>query len=54
MKRILSITLALILSLLLCVPAMAASEFQKVNSYVPGQFADVPADSWCADNVKVA
>lgn len=54
MKRILSITLALILSLLLCVPAMAASEFQKVNSYVPGQFTDVPADSWCADNVKVA
>ena len=54
MKRILSITLALILALLLCVPAMAASEFQKVNSYVPGQFTDVPADSWCADNVKVA
>ena len=54
MKRILSITLALILSLLLCVPAMAASEFQKVNSYVAGQFADVPADSWCADKVKGA
>lgn len=53
MKRILSLFLIFILSLSLCVPAMAAvSGFKKINTYAVGQFTDVPADSWCADNVK--
>ena len=52
MKRIISLILALMLCLSLCIPASAANGYVKVNSYTPGQFKDVPADSWCADNVK--
>lgn len=56
MKKIISLSLALIMALSLCVPAMAVStsKFQKVNEYTPGQFTDVPANSWYADNVKTA
>ena len=28
--------------------------FKRVNTYTDGQFTDVPADLWCADNVRTA
>ena len=54
MKKVISGLLAAVLAASLCVPALAAGGFEKVNSYTPGQFTDVPADLWCADNVRTA
>ena len=56
MKKFTSLLLAVLTVLSLSVPAMAAekSGFQKVNTYTEGQFSDVPADAWCAANVKTA
>ena len=53
MKRLCSLLLALALLSALCIPAAAAG-FQKKNAYTPGQFTDVPPDSWCAANVQTA
>ena len=54
MKKIIScfVTTALVFSL--SIPALAAGGFEKVNTYTPGQFTDVPADLWCAGNVQTA
>lgn len=56
MKKITSLLLSLVMLLALCAPAHAAgaSNFKKVNAYMPGQFTDVPAASWCAANVQTA
>ena len=56
MKKITSLLLAAVMLAALCVPASAAgrSNFKKVNTYVEGQFTDVPATSWCAANVRTA
>ena len=55
MKKWMSLILAAALAASLCVPAMAAGgTFEKVNTYTPGQFTDVPEDLWCADNVRTA
>lgn len=44
-----------LLAVSLCVPVLAAEGgLQKVNTYTPGQFTDVPADLWCAANVQTA
>lgn len=50
MKRMFTLFLALALSLSL---APAAFAFEASRTYTPGQFKDVPADSWCSDNVKL-
>ena len=54
MKRVLSLLLATLTAASLCLPGLAAGlgGFQKVRDYTPGQFTDVPADSWCAANVQ--
>ncbi|MGM9661593.1 MAG: S-layer homology domain-containing protein [Oscillospiraceae bacterium] len=53
MKKAVSLLLSLALALSLCVPVLAAGEgFQKVYTYTPGQFADVPPGSWCDANVQ--
>ena len=54
MKRMLSLLLAALTAAALCLPGLAAGldSFQKVRDYTPGQFTDVPADSWCAANVQ--
>lgn len=56
MRKTVSLVLALALLAWCCVPlsAAAAPFAQKVNVYTPGQFADVPADSWCEDGVRTA
>jgi len=54
MKKLVCLLLSLLLLSSLSVPALAISGFRKVNGYTPGQFTDVPADSWCADNVQTA
>ena len=56
MKKITSLLLAAVMLAALCVPASAAgrSNFKKVNTYVEGQFTDVPATSWCAAKVRTA
>lgn len=55
MKKLIALLCALALASSLCVPALAAGpKFQKVNDYTPGQFSDIAADAWCADNVKTA
>ena len=47
--------LALAAAAALTLSALAAeSGFARINTYAPGQFADVPEDIWCADNVKSA
>ncbi len=57
-KRLLSILLVIILAFaVLPVTALAAgslSNFQPVNTYLPGQFSDVPASQWYADEVQLA
>lgn len=59
-KRLLSLILALVLSLGLCPAVFAAptgeglSNFKKVNNYVEGQFTDVSAKAWYAPNVKTS
>ena len=59
-KRLLSLILALVLSLGLCPAVFAAptgeglSNFKRVNNYVEGQFADVSAKAWYAPNVKTS
>ena len=54
MKRAVSMLLAAVLLTALAAPAGAASpyDFEKINSYMEGQFADVPAGSRWADNVR--
>ena len=54
MKRMLSLLLAALTTAALCLSGLAAGldSFQKVRDYTPGQFTDVPADSWCAANVQ--
>ena len=54
MKRAVSMLLAAVLLTALAAPAGAASpyDFEKINSYTEGQFADVPAGSRWADNVR--
>ena len=56
MKKMVSMLLAVSMLASVSVSAAAASSsnFKKVNDYTPGQFTDVPADSWCAENVQVA
>lgn len=55
MKKVVSVLLAAVLAVSLCVSALAAeSGLEKVNEYTPGQFTDVPADLWCAANVQTA
>lgn len=54
MKKIISCFTATALIFSLSIPALAAGGFEKVNTYTPGQFTDVPADLWCADNVQTA
>ena len=55
MKKWMSLILTAALAASLCVPAMAAGgKFEKVNTYTPGQFTDVPEDLWCAGNVQTA
>ena len=34
--------------------ASSAAGFNKVNTYTPGQFADVPAEQWYASSVSSA
>jgi len=53
-KKIISCFAATALIFSLSIPALAAGGFEKVNTYTPGQFTDVPADLWCADNVQTA
>lgn len=57
-RKITSLLLALVMVFSLAMPAFAASEglsnFQKVNTYVDGQFTDVPSNSWFAPTVKGA
>lgn len=55
-QKALALVLSLGLMASMSVSAMAAglSNFEKVNAYTPGQFEDVPADSWCADTVQAA
>ena len=54
MKKQFALLLSLAALAALCVPALAAGldSFQKVHSYTPGQFTDVPTTSWCAANVQ--
>lgn len=47
MKRIITLFLAIIMAL------STVSAFSATREYVPGQFKDVPADAWCAENVKI-
>lgn len=56
MKRVISLALAVLMLGTLCIPASASgvTGFQKVHTYVDGQFTDVPAESWCAANVRTA
>ena len=53
MKKTLSFLLALVLAAGLVLPA-SALEAEKVNTYTPGQFTDVPEGSWCAAGVQTA
>lgn len=54
-KRMLAAITACCLLGSMTVPAMAVFDgFERVNTYTPGQFTDVPADLWCADNVRTA
>lgn len=53
MKETLSFLLALVLAAGLVLPA-SALEAEKVNTYTPGQFTDVPEGSWCAGAVQTA
>ena len=53
MKKTLSFLLALVLAAGLVLPA-SALEAEKVNTYTPGQFTDVPEGSWCAGAVQTA
>lgn len=50
MKRITTLFLALALVLSIMPTALA---FDTTRTYTPGQFTDVPANSWCADNVRI-
>ena len=56
--KCISLLLALILTLSLTAPAFAATEglhnFQRTAEYTVGQYADIPADSTFAENVKTA
>lgn len=55
MKKLISMFLASVLAVALCVPVLAAGgKLQKIHDYTPGQFWDVPADLWCAANVQTA
>lgn len=56
MKKALSLLLSLATLAVLCVPLSAAASpsAKRVNTYTPGQFADVPAGSWCEGGVKTA
>lgn len=47
MKRIITLILAIVMSI------STVSAFSTTRVYAPGQFTDVPADAWCADNVKI-
>jgi len=57
-KRVLSALLAaLLLAVTAPLPASAAGglgNFTRVNTYVSGQFTDVPPDAWYAPNVQLA
>ena len=54
-KSVRGLLLALAAAAALTLSALAAeSGFARINTYAPGQFADVPEDIWCADNVKSA
>lgn len=55
MKKLLSLVLSLCLLAALGVPLAAAARTAKtVNTYTPGQFADVPEGSWCEGGVGTA
>ena len=55
MSRRISGLLAAVLALWMAVPAFGAeSGLQRVREYTPGQFTDVTADMWCAENVRTA
>ena len=54
MKRMISCLAAIAMAIALAVPALASGGFEQVNPYTPGQFTDVPADLWCAENVRTA
>ena len=54
-KSVRGLLLALAAAAALTLSVLAAeSGFARINTYAPGQFADVPEDIWCADNVKSA
>lgn len=55
MKRLAALTLSLCLFSQLAVPALASSGgVRRVQTYTPGQFTDITASTWCADNVRIA
>ena len=56
MKKLIAFMLSIAVLAALCAPAHASGldNFQKVNSYVEGQFTDVSAANWFAENVKAA
>lgn len=56
MKKLTSLFLSICMAFALCAPAHAASltGFDRVNTYEEGQFSDVPAAKWYAENVRTA
>ena len=54
-KKLASLFLAISMVLALHTPSFAANDtdFQKINTYQPGQFSDVSATDWYAENVKI-
>ena len=61
MKKTISAVLSIIFAVSLCSGIFASAvsvpglgNFVKVNTYTAGQYTDVPATSWCAENVKTA
>jgi len=56
MKKLTALMLSIAVLAALCAPAHAAGldNFQKVNTYTDGQFTDVSASNWYAENVRAA
>lgn len=54
-EKLASLFLAISMVLALHTPSFAANDtdFQKINTYQPGQFSDVSATDWYAENVKI-
>ena len=55
MRKYTAWSAAVVVILSLCIPILAAgSRFEMVKEYTEGQFTDVPADLWCAENIRTA